>query len=95
MAAETKASDQDFLLRITGLDISFDQSRGSQQSAHALRGVDLSLSRGDVHSLVGESGSGKTVTSTCVIGLLPSPPARIRGGEILFKDRDLLTLGEP
>ncbi len=94
MAAETKAPDQDFLLRITGLDISFDQSRGSQQSAHALRGVDLSLSRGDVHSLVGESGSGKTVTSTCVIGLLPSPPARIRGGEILFKDRDLLTLNE-
>ena len=34
--------------------------------------------------IVGESGSGKSVTSLAIMGLIPKPPGRISGGEILF-----------
>ena len=81
------------LLTIENLDISFT-SRSDGVVANALRGVDLTLNIGEVHALVGESGSGKTVTSTCIMGLLPSPPARINAGRLLWKGSDLLELNE-
>jgi oligopeptide/dipeptide ABC transporter ATP-binding protein len=52
------------------------------------------MDTGEIHGLVGESGSGKTVTSTCIIGLLPMPPGRINGGSMIFKGRELLDLNE-
>ena len=79
------------LLEIRDLDVSFHQARGA---AHALRGIDLTVTAGEVHGLVGESGSGKTVTSTAVMGLLPVPPAAVNRGQILFEGRDLLVLPE-
>jgi oligopeptide transport system ATP-binding protein len=79
------------LLEIQNLDVSFDLQRGA---ARALRGIDLSLRSAEIHGLVGESGSGKTVTSTCIMGLLPVPPAKINGGRILYKGTDLLELSE-
>ena len=45
-------------------------------------------------ALVGESGSGKSVTALSVMQLVPNPPGRIAGGEILFRDRDLLKLSK-
>ena len=62
--------------------------------AHALRGIDLTLSFGETHALVGESGSGKTVTSMAVMGLLPTPPGKINAGQILFQGQNLLLLSE-
>ena len=79
------------LLSIENLDVSFQQNRGA---AHALRGLNLTVASGQTHALVGESGSGKTVTTMGVIGLLPTPPARINGGKIVFKGRDLLALSD-
>ena len=79
------------LLRVENLGVCF--THGSME-AHALRGIDLSFYPKEIHGLVGESGSGKTVTSTCVIGLLPSPPGRITSGKILFEGRNLLELPE-
>jgi len=97
----TAATGKQALLEIRGLDIVFELGRdsagpngGSRVSAHPLRGIDLTMASGEVHSLVGESGSGKTVTATSVIGLLPMPPARILGGEILFEGRNLVGLPE-
>src|SRR5439155_1724365 len=37
---------------------------------------------------VGESGSGKSVTSLSIMGLIPNPPGRIVGGEIIFRTRE-------
>lgn len=82
---------QNSTLEIKDLDVSFIQG---EKEARALRGINLNLKRGEVHSLVGESGSGKTVCSTCIMGLLPTPPAFINKGEIVLGDRDLLTLEE-
>jgi len=79
------------LLTIKNLDVSFEQE---QSDARALRGVDLSLSSGETHALVGESGSGKTVTSMCILGLLPIPPANVNSGEIIFHGKNLLSLSE-
>jgi oligopeptide/dipeptide ABC transporter ATP-binding protein len=80
------------LLVLRDLDVSFELERGA---ARALRGIDLSLESGQIHGLVGESGSGKTVTSTCIMGLLPTPPAKINRGQILYRGTDLLELSEP
>jgi len=79
------------LLSVQDLDVSFQMRRGT---AYALRGIDLDLASGEILGLVGESGSGKTVTSTCILGLLPSPPARVNRGRVLFKGVDLLALPE-
>ncbi len=82
----------ELLLDIQDLDVSFEQEQGM---AHALRGIDLRLNRGETHALVGESGSGKTVCSMCIMGLLAAPPGRVNGGEIVFQGRNLLSLSEP
>jgi oligopeptide/dipeptide ABC transporter ATP-binding protein len=60
----------------------------------AVDGVSLSVERGRTLGLVGESGSGKSVTALSIIGLIPKPPARIVGGEVVFDGRDLTTLSE-
>jgi len=56
----------------------------------AVDGVSFSLSRGETLGLVGESGCGKSVTALSIMGLLPSPPAKIVRGEIRFKGENLL-----
>ncbi len=75
------------LLEVQDLAVRFGE-------AQAARGVDLALAAGEIHGLVGESGSGKTVTATCILGLLPVPPARIERGRILYRGTDLLGLPE-
>jgi oligopeptide/dipeptide ABC transporter ATP-binding protein len=58
----------------------------------AVDGVDLSLERGRTLGIVGESGCGKSVTALSIMGLVPQPPGRIAGGEVLFEGEDLLKL---
>ncbi len=79
------------LLDIRGLEVDFLQPGGV---AHALRGIDLQLHPAEIHGLVGESGSGKTVTAMCINGLIPTPPARINAGRVLFQGRDMLQMTE-
>lgn len=81
----------DPVLRIENLGLSF--VHGAQET-RALKSIDLSFYKEEIHGLVGESGSGKTVTSTSIMRLLPSPPARLVSGKILFEGRDLLALSE-
>jgi oligopeptide/dipeptide ABC transporter ATP-binding protein len=61
---------------------------------HAVDGVSLRVDRGRTLGIVGESGCGKSVTALSIIGLIPRPPARIVGGEVLFDGRDLTTLSQ-
>jgi len=55
--------------------------------------VDISVERGETVCLVGESGCGKTVTAMTVLKLLPMPPGKIVGGQVLWKGRDLVMAG--
>ncbi len=61
---------------------------------HAVNSVSFDLRPGELLGVVGESGSGKSVTMMSLIGLLPSPPAEIRNGQVLFDGQDLLQCDE-
>ncbi len=56
---------------------------------HAVNGVSFSLAPGELLGVVGESGSGKSVTMMSLMGLLPSPPAEIVTGEIIYDGQDV------
>ncbi|MFI6298646.1 dipeptide ABC transporter ATP-binding protein [Nonomuraea sp. NPDC050790] len=58
----------------------------------AVRGVDYSVSRGEVLGIVGESGSGKSVTSLAVMGLLPRNA--VVSGSVKLHGRELLGMSE-
>jgi peptide/nickel transport system ATP-binding protein len=58
----------------------------------AVDGVSFSIDPGRTLGIVGESGCGKSVTALSIMGLVPRPPGRIAGGEILFDGVDLLQL---
>jgi len=77
------------LLQIEDLSVHFHIPEGV---ARAVDGVSLSLAAGETVGLVGESGCGKSVTALSILGLLPSPPAAIDSGKILFNGRNLLDL---
>ncbi|HIG10132.1 MAG TPA: ABC transporter ATP-binding protein [Planctomycetes bacterium] len=62
------------------------------QEAHAVDGVSFDIYEDEMLGIVGESGSGKSVTSLSIMRLIPDPPGKIAGGEILFGGRDLLKL---
>ncbi len=61
----------------------------------AVDGVSFAVGPGETLGIVGESGCGKSVTSLSILRLIPSPPGRIVGGEILFKGTNLLKLSDP
>ena len=73
------------MLEIRNLSVTFNGSRDFV----AVRGIDLSMARGDTLGLVGESGSGKTVTALTVAGLIERDEATV-DGEIIFDGVDLL-----
>jgi len=59
---------------------------------HAVNGISYTLDAGRSMAIVGESGSGKSVGALSIMGLIPSPPGRIKAGEVIFQGRDLLQL---
>jgi len=79
------------ILDIQGLKTHFATRNGTVK---AVDGVDISVDKGDTLGIVGESGCGKTVLALSIMRLIPTPPGRIVGGQILFKGTDLLGLDE-
>ncbi|MDE2791151.1 MAG: ABC transporter ATP-binding protein [Paracoccaceae bacterium] len=84
-------SGPETILEVNALKTVF-HTRGGE--IHAVNSVDFSLKRGELLGVVGESGSGKSVTMMSLIGLLPSPPAEIREGRVIFGGRNILGLSE-
>ena len=79
------------LLDVRDLAVAFDTDGGA---VHAVNGVSYTLHEGETLGIVGESGSGKSVHVLAMLGLIPRPPGRVTGGQVLFAGRDLLTLKE-
>ena len=78
------------LLTVKDLKTYFHTAKGI---IPAVDGVDFTVSQGETLGLVGESGCGKSVTALSIMGLVPSPPGKT-SGQILFDNRDVLSLSE-
>ncbi|MDB1086897.1 ABC transporter ATP-binding protein [Streptomyces sp. ACA25] len=78
------------LLDVRGLHVTFRTRDGV---VSAVNGVDCTVDAGETLAVLGESGSGKSVAAQAIMGILDTPPGHIPRGEVLFRGRDLLTLG--
>lgn len=76
------------LLEIKNLDLFF---KGEEKNYQALYNINLTLKKGEIHSIVGESGCGKTMTAMSIMRLLPKS-AFIKNGEIIYNNENLLSL---
>src|SRR5262245_52599346 len=79
------------LLEIKNLNVAFETNRGD---VRPVRDSSITIYPGQTVAVVGESGCGKSVTALSVLRLIPSPPGKVLGGQIIFEGRDLLTLSE-
>ena len=79
------------LLSVRNLAIEFATADGI---VAAVQNASFEIERGEITALVGESGCGKSATALAILRLIPDPPGRITGGEILFEGRDVLKIGE-
>src|SRR5918992_2516965 len=53
---------------------------------HILKGVDLAVSKGEIHALMGPNGSGKSTLANAIMG---HPGLEVTEGEIRFKGEDI------
>jgi peptide/nickel transport system ATP-binding protein len=92
MSAKTsKISAEPNVLEVKGLQTVFFTNSGLFR---AVDDVSFHVKRGETLAIVGESGCGKSVSALSIMRLVPNPPGRIVGGEILLDGADLLALDE-
>jgi len=60
----------------------------------AVNSITLTLKKGEALGLIGETGAGKTTTALSILGLIPDPPGKVAGGEILYEGENLLNKPE-
>jgi len=78
-------------LEVRGLRTTLFTRRGEMK---AVDGLGLTVGAGETVALVGESGCGKSLSALSIMRLLPDPPARIIGGQVILNGRDLVPLPE-
>jgi oligopeptide transport system ATP-binding protein len=81
----------DNILSVRDLRTNFYSEEGVVK---AVDGVSFDLKRGETLGIVGESGSGKSVTNLSILRLIPYPPGKIVGGEVIFGEKDLLKISD-
>jgi oligopeptide transport system ATP-binding protein len=77
------------VLEVNNLTVNFNVHGGQ---VYAVRSVSFYVRQGECLCIVGESGSGKSVTVQALMGLLPTPPAKIVAGEALLLGKDILKM---
>ena len=77
------------LLEVKDLVIHYETDDGVVK---ALNGVNIHIGVGETLGLVGETGAGKTTLAKGIMRLIPNPPGKILGGEVIFEGQDLLKL---
>jgi len=81
----TTPTDTDQHLVIRGLRV----APTAAPDHEILQGIDLTVGKGEVHAIMGPNGSGKT---TLAYALMGHPAYVIKGGEVIWKGRDILAL---
>lgn len=74
------------LLEIKNLSVHYITS---DSTVKAVNNISLTINKGESLGLVGETGAGKTTTALSIMQLIPNPPGKIIGGEILLENEDL------
>jgi oligopeptide/dipeptide ABC transporter ATP-binding protein len=86
-----KKAGADILLRVEGLKTYFFTRKAVLK---AVDGVSFTVRKGEAVGLVGESGCGKSMTCLSIMGLVPTPGARIVEGKVWFEDADLVAMSK-
>jgi len=79
------------LLEVRNLQTYFSTRDGVVK---AVDGISYDINEGETVGIVGESGCGKSVSALSILRLVPDPPGKIVGGELIFDGKDLLKLKE-
>ena len=85
------ANETDILLQVKDLSVEYRTDTGTVYAANV---VSFDLYRGETLGLVGETGAGKTTIALAIMGLLPTPPAFIPNGEVIFDGTDVYKLSK-
>jgi peptide/nickel transport system ATP-binding protein len=75
------------LLKVNNLRTQFRTESGI---VNAVNGISYEVYEREILGLVGESGCGKSVSQLSTVQLIPDPPGKITGGEVIFEGKDLL-----
>ena len=79
------------LLEIKNLSI---QYQTMDRTVYAVNDISLTIEKGETLGLVGETGAGKTTTALGILRLVPDPPGKIVGGEILYNGENVMEMSE-
>ena len=75
------------LLEVRDLHTEFRTGAGL---VRAVNGVSYTVDPGETVAVVGESGSGKSVGALSILRLIPDPPGKVVGGQVIFGGRDIM-----
>jgi Fe-S cluster assembly ATP-binding protein len=70
-------------------DLVIKDLRVSVEGKEILKGLNLSINKGEIHAIMGPNGSGKSTLANTLMG---HPAYEVTGGEILFKGKNIVDL---
>jgi oligopeptide/dipeptide ABC transporter ATP-binding protein len=79
------------LLEVRDLHTEFRTGAGL---VRAVNGVSYTVDPGETVAVVGESGSGKSVGALSILRLIPDPPGKVVGGQVIFGGRDIMKFSD-
>jgi peptide/nickel transport system ATP-binding protein len=84
-------NESDAFLSVRDLNVIYTARK---KIVHAVNDVSFDMKKGETLGLVGETGAGKTTIAKSILRILPHPPAKVLGGEIMLEGRDLMKVPE-